>query len=97
MKKATINLHYSIEVQWDPNSEAFQRTLESYQHFIHPGAYEETVIIQAVQQAFRCGADRLIEGVGFVKCGGALENETLYSGIDIDDDDPEPIIEVEYQ
>lgn len=97
MKKATINLHYSIEVQWDPNSEAFQTTLESYQDVIKDGADEEDVIVQAVQQAFRNGADRMIEGVGFVKCGGALENERLYSGIDIDDDDPEPIIEVEYQ
>lgn len=88
MKKATVTLTYEIEVSWDPSSKEFQATVEAYRDVINKNASEEGIIQHAVAQAFRQGADRMIEGVGYVKCFGECENEDLYAGIDIDDDDP---------
>ncbi|RTL03621.1 hypothetical protein EKK58_12565 [Candidatus Dependentiae bacterium] len=90
-------MQYSIEVQWDPNSKEFQTTMESFRDVINSNADEEDVIIHATEQAFKYGADRMIEGIGFVKCLGRVEDENLYSGIDIDDDDPLSSVDVEYQ
>lgn len=88
MKKATVTLTYKFEVRWDPTSKAFQTTMEDYRDVINKHAEEEHVIETAVEQAFRGGSDRIIEGIGFVRCTSFCENEDLYSGIDIDDDDP---------
>jgi hypothetical protein len=46
-----------------------------------------------VYQAHRRGGDSLLEGIGYVKVNGRVEDEEMYCGIDLDDDDPIPEID----
>lgn len=95
MTKKTVTLTYTIEVEYDEHSEAFQNAYSDYIVSIDSSADTEDFVQNVVYQAHRGGADRMIEGAGYVKCNGSLENEELYCGIDIDDDDPMPEIEMD--
>lgn len=93
MKKNTIEITYRIEVKWDEESEAFKTAFESYTEVIDDEAHPEDMVKNAVMQAIKNGANRMIEGVGYIGVKGRIENQELYCGIEIDDDDPLPDVE----
>jgi hypothetical protein len=95
MTKKTVTLTYTIEVEYDETSEAFENAYSDYTESIDGSADIEDFVQNVVYQAHRGGAHRMIEGAGYVKCGGALEDKEMYCGIDIDDDDPIPDIQMD--
>lgn len=93
MKKRTIKIEYIIEVQYDEESEEFQSALESYREVLDSDGDADDLVLNAVCQAQRRGRYSMLEGVGYVKVNGHVEDESMYCGIEIDDDDPAPDVE----
>jgi len=91
--KKTIKIEYIIEAEYDENSKEFQEALESYREVVNSDADADDMVKNAVFQANRRGGDRMIEGIGYVKVNGRIENEDMYCGPDIDDDQPEADID----
>jgi hypothetical protein len=90
----TVELTYIFEVDYDSASDDFQEAFKSYREVINSNADEEDFLKNAVYQAHRRGGDSLLEGIGYVKVNGRVEDEEMYCGIDLYDDDPDPEIEI---
>jgi len=88
----TVELTYIFEVEFDSASDDFQEAFKSYREVINSNADEDEFVKNVVYQAHRRGGDSLLEGVGYVKVNGRVEDEEMYCGIDLDDDDPIPEI-----
>ena len=86
--KKTIKIEYVIEAEYDENSKEFQEALKSYREVIDPNADIDDFVKSAVYQVQRQGRYSLLEGIGYVKVNGYIEDESLYCGIEIEDDDP---------
>lgn len=95
-QKKTVRLTYEFEFEFDPESEAFKDTLESYKDVINSGAGEEEVLISAAVNILQRGVSDMIEGVGYVKRKGQSwsPNNDQFSGIWVTDDEPFPETEV---
>lgn len=89
----TVELTYTFEVEFDSASDDFQEAFKSYREVINSNADEDDFVKNAVYQAHRRGGDSLLEGIGYVKVSGRVEDEEMYCGIDLDDDDPMPEID----
>jgi hypothetical protein len=90
----TIELTYSFEVEFDSASNEFQEALKSYREVIDSDADEDDFIKSAVIQAHRKGGGSLLEGIGYVKVRGRVTDDEMFCGIELDDDDPLPDIEI---
>lgn len=86
----TVELTYTFEVEFDSASDDFQEAYKSYREVINSNANEDEFVKNVVYQVHRRGGDSLLEGVGYVKVNGRVEDEEMYCGIDLDDDSPIP-------
>lgn len=89
-----VELTYTFEVSFDAASDDFQEAFKSYREVIDSSADEEDFVKNAVYQAHRRGGDSLLEGIGYVKVNGRVEDEEMYCGIDLDTAAPDPEIEI---
>lgn len=77
-----IELQYSFRIEYDPNSDLFKQTLKDYNEVIDKRATEKDMLNQIVWQVNKFGAERMIEGVGFIAVDGLPQGDP-YSGINI--------------
>lgn len=93
-KKVEVKAEGHYTFSYDPNSKEFKEALESFRESIDKDGTEEDLILNAAHQLRLGGSDRMLEGIGYVKCREKIEGEP-YSGIEVDDDDPSYDYEVE--
>ena len=88
MAKATITATGSYKFTYDPNSKEFKEALKDYQDCIERGGSIQSMLMHVVHNVRQFGADRMVEGVGYLKVKGVIKGDP-YSGIELEDGDPD--------
>lgn len=79
-----------FKFEYDPNSPEFIQALADYRDTINKGATEEELLIGAATSLRkRKAADAIHEGIGRMKLVDDTEVPSEYSGIEVEDDDPD--------
>lgn len=95
MKEVTVEATGNFELKYDPQSPEFQQALSDYREIVDRTGTEDDMILNCVHQLRLGGAERMLEGIGWVKYRGK-EMGTPYSGIEVVGDD-DPSFEYEIQ
>lgn len=88
MKHVTIKAEGEFNLSYNPESKEFKDAYADYLDVIDKGADVESFLKNVCSQLMRGGANRMIEGVGYVKCNGRIMGQP-YSGIEVESDDPD--------
>lgn len=94
MKKITVQISYEMTLSYDENSENFKQAYADYTAAIDENADVESMLTNVAIQVQQNGSERMVEGVGYVMCRGYVEDPDIFSGIEVDDDDPMADVEV---
>lgn len=92
VKQKTVAIEYEIEVRYDPESDEFRRALAEYRSLIDETATAKDLVLHVADFVLLNGHDVMMEGVGFVRVGSYVKNESLYCGIEILNPHPVPDI-----
>lgn len=76
-----IEISGEINLTYDENSTEFKNALEGYKELIDERGTKERMLTHVAFCVMTFGISNLVEGVGYVGCGGILPNERPYSGI----------------
>lgn len=75
---------------YDPESTEFKEALNSYAQVIERGGNEESLIAHVAHNLRRSGtAENMVEGVGYIQKEGDDQPLEVFSGITVEDDDPD--------
>lgn len=94
--RCEIELETTFVLTYDPESKEFKDSFESYTDSIDSDATIDDMLRQVAFHVNRFGAENMVEGVGYVSVKGELakEKKDYYSGIDLADDEPDPLTEI---
>lgn len=85
----TIRIQSEITVKYNTADPKFIEAVKGYKEVINSNGDDENMILYIVGQLARLRDFRkMIEGVGYVKLNGHVQDESLYCGVEIDTDDP---------
>lgn len=76
-----VEITGEVELIYDENSTEFKNALEGYKELIDERGTKERMLTHVAFCVMKFGISNLVEGVGYVGCGGILPNEKPYSGI----------------
>lgn len=84
MKQIDIEVSTTISMTYDPESEEFKDSLESYRNAIEDGASEEDMLRQIAWYITAFGTENMIEGIGYVSVDGEKNGDPEdWCGVDI--------------
>lgn len=89
MRTRNVECQTNFRVTYDENSPEFKEALSSYQECIYSLGDEDDMIQHVAHNILRFGIDRMVEGVGYVKTETMEEPPENWSGITIDEEEPE--------
>lgn len=92
MAQKTVDIEVSAiySFTYDPESPEFKETLKSYSEVIERGGNEESMMAHVAHNLRRSGSvDSMVEGVGYIQKEGRPAPEEIFSGITVEDDDPD--------
>lgn len=92
MAQKTVDVEVSAiySFTYDPDSPEFKETLDSYKKVIDRGGSIESVLAHVAHNLRRSGTvESMVEGVGFIQKEGQPVPEEIFSGITVEDDDPD--------
>ncbi|RHU31036.1 hypothetical protein DXD68_04410 [Parabacteroides sp. TM07-1AC] len=85
MKQIDIEVSATISMKYDPESEEFKDSLETYREAIEDGASEEDMLRQIAWYITAFGTEYMIEGVGYVSVDGEKRGDPEdWCGVDIE-------------
>lgn len=85
MKQIDVEVSATISMKYDPESEEFKDSLETYREAIEDGASEEDMLRQIAWYITAFGTESMIEGVGFVSVDGEKKGDPEnWCGVDIE-------------
>ncbi|MGK4223118.1 hypothetical protein [Parabacteroides distasonis] len=85
MKQIDIEVSATISMKYDPESEDFKDSLETYREAIEDGASEEDMLRQIAWYITAFGTESMIEGVGYVSVDGEKKGDPEnWCGVDIE-------------
>lgn len=85
MKQIDIEVSATISMKYDPESEEFKDSLETYREAIEDGASEEDMLRQIAWYITAFGTESMIEGVGYVSVDGEKKGDPEnWCGVDIE-------------
>lgn len=84
MKHIDVEVSATISMNYDPESEEFKDSLESYRDAIEDGASEEDMLRQIAWYITAFGTENMIEGIGYVSVDGEKNGDPEdWCGVDI--------------
>ena len=84
MKQIDVEVSATISMNYDPESEEFKDSLESYRDAIEDGASEEDMLRQIAWYITAFGTENMIEGIGYVSVDGEKNGDPEdWCGVDI--------------
>ncbi|MCL3854730.1 hypothetical protein M1P97_25925 [Parabacteroides sp. GYB001] len=85
MKQIDIEVSATISMKYDPESEEFKDSLETYREAIEGSASEEDMLRQIAWYITAFGTESMIEGVGYVSVDGEKKGDPEnWCGVDIE-------------
>lgn len=85
MKQIDVEVSTTIIMKYDPESEEFKDSLETYREAIEDGASEEDMLRQIAWYITAFGTESMIEGVGYVSVDGEKKGDPeRWCGVDIE-------------
>ena len=85
MKQIDVEVSTTISMRYDPESEEFKDSLETYREAIESGASEEDMLRQIAWYITAFGTECMIEGVGYVSVDGEKRGDLEdWCGVDIE-------------
>lgn len=85
MKKIIVEVSATINLNYNPESEEFKNSLETYREAIEEGASEEDMLRQIAWYIAAFGTEYMIEGVGYVSVDGEKKGDPEnWCGVDIE-------------
>jgi hypothetical protein len=94
MKKLVVEIKYEMTLSYDEDSVEFKRALDDYNAAIDKDATPLSMLLNVAVSIQNSGSGRMVEGVGYVMHNDYVEDESLYSGIEVEDDDPMPEVDI---
>ncbi len=83
MKQIDVEVSATISMNYDPESEEFKDSLESY-HAIEDGASEEDMLRQIAWYITAFGTENMIGSIGYVSVNGEKKGDPeKWCGVDI--------------
>lgn len=92
MAQKTVDIEVSAiySFTYDPDSTDFKESLDSYQKIIEKGGNEESMLSHVVHNLRRSGTVlSMVEGVGYIQKQGDTVPVKLFSGISVENEDPD--------
>ena len=87
MKETTVNFTGSLKFSYDENSPEFKQAYQDYKEVIDSGSTSTDDMIQHIAyNVGRMGVENMVEGVGYVKYNGKVEDEDMYCGVELLDE-----------
>lgn len=84
MKQIDIEVSTTISMNYDPESEEFKDSLESYRDAIESNASEEDILRHIAWYITAFGTENMIEGIGYVSVDGEKNGDPEdWCGVDI--------------
>lgn len=84
MKTTTVNFSGSLIFQYDENSPEFKQAFSDFKEVIDSGATStDDMISHIAYNVARFGVENLVEGVGYVKFNGRVEDAEMYCGVEL--------------
>lgn len=84
MKQIDVEVSATISMNYDPESEEFKDSLESYRDAIESNASEEDMLRQIAWYITAFGTENMIEGIGYVSVDGEKNGDPEdWCGVDI--------------
>ncbi len=93
-KTLKVSITGAFEFRFDPKSEEFMQSLESFKSLIDSSGDEEDMLKHVAYNLVQFGATTMVEGVGYVKVNGKLHDEP-FCGIEINSGEPDFYYDVE--
>lgn len=84
MKTVNVKVTQVIEMTYDPDSQDFRDSLDSYKSTVDTDGTESTMLEHAAHHIARFGLHSMVEGVGYVREGRTNAHSRPFSGITID-------------
>ena len=87
MKTTTVNFTGQLIFQYDENSPEFKQAFIDFKQVIDSGATStDDMISHIAYNVARQAVEQLVEGVGYVKYNGRVEDEEMYCGVELLDE-----------
>jgi len=87
MKTTTVNFTGQLIFQYDENSPEFKQAFIDFKQTIDSGATStDDMMSHIAYNVARQGVEHLVEGVGYVKYNGRVEDEEMYCGVELLDE-----------
>lgn len=81
-----VEITGEVKLTYDENSTEFKNALEGYRELIETDGSKERMLTYVAFCVVNFGVDSLVEGVGYLGCGGEQPHEAPYSGIMVGND-----------
>jgi hypothetical protein len=89
MQKLKMTVMADIEYDYDPDSKEFKDALAAYLEVVDKNGDINGMFEHITLNLNRWGADKMVEGVGFIGITGRPVPAKLFAGITVDSDDLE--------
>ncbi len=90
IKTVEVQCTGSYFFSYDPESKKFREALKAYKKLIDKGGDESSMLCHVAHNLRRSeSADSMVEGVGYLRKESHKKNIEPFSGITVDDDDPD--------
>lgn len=90
LKTVEIEVSAIYSFSYDPQSEEFKESLYAYQSLIDRGGNEESMLAKVAHNLRQSRTvESMVEGVGYIQKQGEPAPVKLFSGITVEDDDPD--------